>query len=267
MDIRWTPHSPRAGFATDAVAAGRPIAFIQEEGRWRSADSFRTYVDVVSAAAIGADLAKAGWGQQQALATAHVGTVLARALGFAHHACQGLASDRRGPVLAGRSGRAPEAGIRASAKPSTGKADGHAEEEVALPRCAAAAKASARGRIGGQPGGEQPMVGGKSRGRGREPVHGPRAGSSDRRTVRWRKGLREPVARSSSVPVARPRARPTPPEGSRSRHRGEQASSHRRPALASEGTRLVEGHSETAWSWPCCRRRVDRRGPRRILRA
>ena len=113
LDIRWTPHSPRAGFATDAVAAGRPIASIQEEGRWRSADSFRTYVDVVSAAAIGADLAKAGWGQQQALATAHVGTVLARALGFSHHACQGLASDRRGPVLAGRSGRAPEAGIRA----------------------------------------------------------------------------------------------------------------------------------------------------------
>ena len=70
LSIRWTPHSPRAGFAIDAVAAGRSVASIQEAGRWRSTDSFRTYVDVVSAAAIGADLAKAGVGAEQALAAA-----------------------------------------------------------------------------------------------------------------------------------------------------------------------------------------------------
>ena len=52
LDIHWTPHSARAGFASDAVAAGRGFTEIREAGRWVADSSLRTYIDVVSAASI-----------------------------------------------------------------------------------------------------------------------------------------------------------------------------------------------------------------------
>ena len=47
-----TPHSPRAGFASELAAAGVPVAVIKERGRWASEQSFKTYVDVVTAAQV-----------------------------------------------------------------------------------------------------------------------------------------------------------------------------------------------------------------------
>ena len=52
LSIGWGPHSPRAGFATDAVASGTPFGKIQERGRWLSPSSLRTYIDVVTALAV-----------------------------------------------------------------------------------------------------------------------------------------------------------------------------------------------------------------------
>lgn len=52
LSIGWGPHSPRAGFATDAVAAGLPFTEIQERGRWLSPSSLRTYIDVVTAISV-----------------------------------------------------------------------------------------------------------------------------------------------------------------------------------------------------------------------
>ena len=62
----WTPHSPRAGFASEARARGRPFTEIQEEGRWISASSLRVYIDCVGAASITTDLHKVGLTQAQA---------------------------------------------------------------------------------------------------------------------------------------------------------------------------------------------------------
>ena len=62
LSVGWTPHSARAGFASDGIARGRPAPDIQEEGRWRSAESFRTYVDVITAASINASLEAKGLG-------------------------------------------------------------------------------------------------------------------------------------------------------------------------------------------------------------
>ena len=58
--INFTPHSCRAGFASEGRMANRPYSEIKEEGRWISDASFRTYIDVVSAAAISQTLALKG---------------------------------------------------------------------------------------------------------------------------------------------------------------------------------------------------------------
>ena len=46
----WTPHSPRAGYATDSLSAGVPFEEIREVGRWAIDASLRRYLGEVSAA-------------------------------------------------------------------------------------------------------------------------------------------------------------------------------------------------------------------------
>ncbi|CAE8589574.1 unnamed protein product [Polarella glacialis] len=45
-----TPHSPRAGFATDQIISGRDFVSVREEGRWLSDSSLRIYLDQVAVA-------------------------------------------------------------------------------------------------------------------------------------------------------------------------------------------------------------------------
>jgi len=45
---RFTPHSPRAGWATARHAQGQSFPDLREDGRWRSDASLRIYLDVVS---------------------------------------------------------------------------------------------------------------------------------------------------------------------------------------------------------------------------
>ena len=52
LDIHWTPHSARAGFASDSVARGIPFQEIKEQGRWLTESSLRIYVDVVTASRV-----------------------------------------------------------------------------------------------------------------------------------------------------------------------------------------------------------------------
>jgi hypothetical protein len=47
---RYTPHSPRAGWATHQVLLGRDFVSIREEGRWTVDASLRVYLDVLSSA-------------------------------------------------------------------------------------------------------------------------------------------------------------------------------------------------------------------------
>ena len=56
LHLGFTAHSPRAGFATSQVIAGTPLKEIQAAGRWLCEASFQTYVDVVAAAHIKAQV-------------------------------------------------------------------------------------------------------------------------------------------------------------------------------------------------------------------
>ncbi len=56
LEMGFTAHSPRAGFATSHVISGTPVKEIQAAGRWLCESSFQTYVDVVAAAHIRAQV-------------------------------------------------------------------------------------------------------------------------------------------------------------------------------------------------------------------
>ena len=56
LEMGFTAHSPRAGFATSHVISGTPVKDIQAAGRWLCESSFQTYVDVVAAAHIRAQV-------------------------------------------------------------------------------------------------------------------------------------------------------------------------------------------------------------------
>lgn len=45
--INWSPHSPRAGYASDAVSEGIAFDALREFGRWQHDQSLRTYLDIV----------------------------------------------------------------------------------------------------------------------------------------------------------------------------------------------------------------------------
>ena len=47
LQVGWTAHSGRAGFATDQIVKGVPFSTVQARGRWLSENSFRCYIDVV----------------------------------------------------------------------------------------------------------------------------------------------------------------------------------------------------------------------------
>ena len=69
--VGWTPHSARAGYASEAKAAGVPFTEIRETGRWVADSSLRIYIDVVSAAAIVTRLKTAGLEPALEWASAH----------------------------------------------------------------------------------------------------------------------------------------------------------------------------------------------------
>ena len=48
----FTPHSPRAGFASDAVLRGVDFVSLREEGRWVADSSLRVYLDAVATSAM-----------------------------------------------------------------------------------------------------------------------------------------------------------------------------------------------------------------------
>jgi len=56
LPLGVTAHSPRAGFASDAIASGTPAFEVKEAGRWVSEASFRTYVDLVGSQAVAQQL-------------------------------------------------------------------------------------------------------------------------------------------------------------------------------------------------------------------
>ena len=49
LPYRYTPHSPRAGFASDGYTQGKTVEQMMIDGRWSVLVSFKQYLDVISA--------------------------------------------------------------------------------------------------------------------------------------------------------------------------------------------------------------------------
>ena len=60
LELGWTPHSPRSGFASELWSSGVPFSDIRERGRWVADSSLRTYIDVVASAQIAVSLRLSG---------------------------------------------------------------------------------------------------------------------------------------------------------------------------------------------------------------
>ena len=60
VDFGWTPHSPRAGFASEAIQDGVPFQEVKEAGRWLVDSSLRTYIDLVQTAQLAVDAQSRG---------------------------------------------------------------------------------------------------------------------------------------------------------------------------------------------------------------
>ena len=60
LELQLSPHSPRVGFASDAIVAGIPAPQIKEAGRWLSDSSFRIYVDAVGSLRVAQAVVLAG---------------------------------------------------------------------------------------------------------------------------------------------------------------------------------------------------------------
>ena len=71
IEVGWTPHSGRAGFATELRSAGTPFSEIRERGRWAADSSLRTYLDIVGAAQVSTSLRLKGYAGHIAWAHSH----------------------------------------------------------------------------------------------------------------------------------------------------------------------------------------------------
>jgi hypothetical protein len=71
INAGWTPHSPRAGFATEATSNRISFVEIKEVMRHASDQSLRTYIDVVGAKAVSVSLLSAGLSPALAYARVH----------------------------------------------------------------------------------------------------------------------------------------------------------------------------------------------------
>ena len=60
LQLGWTPHSPRAGFASDSRTEGWTFEEVREAGRWSSDSSLRTYLDIIGSANIATALRARG---------------------------------------------------------------------------------------------------------------------------------------------------------------------------------------------------------------
>ena len=71
LPLGISPHSPRVGYVSDALARGVPPQRIREGGRWLSEQSFRIYADVVGSLHAGQAARLAGYDEAIAWVTQH----------------------------------------------------------------------------------------------------------------------------------------------------------------------------------------------------
>ena len=71
INAGWTPHSPRAGFATESITNRVPFTEVRETMRHASDTSLRIYIDIVGAKAVALQLRTAGQGEALNFARIH----------------------------------------------------------------------------------------------------------------------------------------------------------------------------------------------------
>ena len=71
LDVGWTPHSPRAGYATESTAARVPFDVIRNTMRHSSEASLKAYIDIVGATAVALNVKAAGLSEAIGYARAH----------------------------------------------------------------------------------------------------------------------------------------------------------------------------------------------------
>ena len=159
VNIAWTPHSPRAGFASDATAAGKSFTEIREAGRWIADSSLRTYVDIVTAASISTSLRLEGLRPAILYARANLYEFFPLARPFLRDGLEGSAGEGLargdGASVAGRVG--PETGWLPSPQDAEASEGSVAADQGVLPssrtrfgRHSAPSRSSGRGRGSGR---------------------------------------------------------------------------------------------------------------------
>jgi len=160
IEVGATAHSPRAGFASDAIAEGRPAFEVKEAGRWISEASFRLYVDLIGAQTVATQLRLRNRVAAIAFVEANLDAYFPdwalacydRAVSAGGHA-EGAAPSHRGRGRPGR-GRGARSQSPAGRGAGTSASGG-----------TAASPAAAEGR-GGRAGGRAPSPARRGRGRG-----------------------------------------------------------------------------------------------------
>ena len=84
LEAGYTPHSPRAGFATESIAEGLDFVAVREAGRWLSDTSLRVYLDLVGAASLAQLQKQQGREAELVYAATHVLDFFPGALKFQH---------------------------------------------------------------------------------------------------------------------------------------------------------------------------------------
>ena len=82
LQVGWTAHSGRAGFATDLIVQGVPFSAVQSRGRWLSESSFRCYIDVVGSLGTQARVASRGLWPEAVWCQQHIGQYFAPVLAY-----------------------------------------------------------------------------------------------------------------------------------------------------------------------------------------
>ena len=96
LGVQFAPHSPRAGFATEESVRGVGVGSVRERGRWASEQSFKIYLDIVSASQIEASFALGGATTSLEFATQHFSSFFGRGVfGSVSHGLSSGGGDRR----------------------------------------------------------------------------------------------------------------------------------------------------------------------------
>ena len=113
LNFSFTPHSPRAGFATNGVIQGKTTETIMTEGRWASRGSFVRYLDVIVAAQVQTQLELSAFESDMSLAQLNMSSLLsARSLD-----CYGYSSQCKVTHFDSRAESAANSPQRQAAKP------------------------------------------------------------------------------------------------------------------------------------------------------